>query len=50
MMSAYKDLTDALPSKIGRPDKFGIARPYFEPLIDEYRNLFDIMETAPSKE
>ena len=24
MMSAYKDLTDALPPKIGRPNKFGI--------------------------
>lgn len=24
VMSAYKDLTDALPSKIGRPNKFGI--------------------------
>jgi hypothetical protein len=51
MMSAYKDLTDALPSKIGRPNKFGIPPPYFdadaEPLIDEYRNLFDIMEAAP---
>ena len=40
MMSAYKDLTDALPSKIGRPNKFGIPPAYFdadnEPLIDEY--------------
>ena len=26
MMSAYKDLTDALPSRIGRPNKFGIPR------------------------
>src|SRR5262245_47269259 len=24
MISTYKDLTDALPSKIGRPNKFGI--------------------------
>src|SRR6476620_11587924 len=24
MMSAYKDLTDALPSRIGAPNKFGI--------------------------
>ena len=40
MMSAYKDLTDALPSRIGRPNKFGIPPAYFdadnEPLIDEY--------------
>ena len=51
MMSAYKDLTDALPAKIGRPNKFGIPPAYFdaddEPLIDEYRSLFDIMEAPP---
>lgn len=51
MMSAYKDLTDALPSKIGRPNKFGIPPAYFdadnEPLVDEYRNLFDRMEASP---
>src|SRR5262249_16023795 len=52
MMSAYKDLTDALPSKIGRANKFGIPPAYFdadtEPLIEEYRNLFDIMEAPPA--
>ena len=52
MMSAYKDLTDALPSKIGRPNKFGIPPAYFdadkEPLIDEYRALFDILEAPPA--
>ena len=52
MMSAYKDLTDALPSKIGRPNKFGIPPAYFdaqkEPLVDEYRALFDIMEAPPA--
>jgi hypothetical protein len=51
MMSAYKDLTDALPSKIGRPNKFGIPPAYFdadtEPLIDEYINLFAIMQAPP---
>jgi hypothetical protein len=51
MMSAYRDLTDALPSKIGRPNKFGIPPAYFdadnEPLVDEYRNLFDRMEASP---
>ena len=51
MMSAYKDLTDALPSKIGRPNKFGIPPAYFdadhEPLIDEYTNLFSIMQAPP---
>jgi hypothetical protein len=52
MMSAYKDLTDALPSKIGRPNKFDIPPAYFdadaEPLIDEYKNLLDIMEAPPA--
>src|SRR4029453_17797274 len=41
MMGAYKDLTDVLPSKIGRPNKYKIPPAYFdadnEPLIDEYK-------------
>ena len=52
MMSAYKDLTDALPSRIGQPNKFGIPPAYFdadnEPLLDEYRKLFDLMEAPPA--
>jgi hypothetical protein len=52
MMSTYKDLTDVLPSKTGRPNKFGIPPAYFEadkePLIDEYRALFDVMEAPPA--
>ena len=52
MMSAYKDLTDAVPSKIGRANKFGIPPAYFdadsEPLIDEYKALFDILEAPPA--
>jgi hypothetical protein len=52
MMSAYKDLTDALPAKIGRPNKFGIPPAYFdadkEALVDEYRALFDLMEAPPT--
>jgi hypothetical protein len=52
MMSAYKDLTDALPSRIGRANKFGIPPAYFdaenEPLIEEYRKLFDVMEAPPA--
>jgi hypothetical protein len=52
MMSAYKDLTDAFPSKIGRPNKFGIPPAYFdadsEPLLDEYRKLFDLMDAPPA--
>jgi len=52
MMGAYKDLTDALPSRIGRRNKYGIPPAYFdadnEPLIDEYRNLFAIMQAPPA--
>jgi hypothetical protein len=52
MMSAYKDLTDALPSKIGGPNKYGIPPAYFsagnEPLLDEYRRLFDVMQAPPA--
>jgi hypothetical protein len=52
MMSAYKDLTDALPSKIGRPNRFGIPPAYFdadnEPLLDEYTSLFSIMQAPPA--
>jgi hypothetical protein len=52
MIGAYKDLTDALPSRIGRPNKYGIPPAYFdadnEPLIDEYRNLFGIMHAPPA--
>ncbi|PDT70922.1 hypothetical protein [Bradyrhizobium sp. C9] len=52
MMSAYKDLTDALPSRIGRSSRLGIPPAYFdadnEPLLDEYRKLFDLMEAPPA--
>jgi len=52
MISAYKDLTDALPSKIGRPNKFGVPPAYFdadtEPLVDEYIALFAVMEAPPA--
>src|SRR5262245_23574185 len=51
MISAYKDLTDAIPSKVGRPNKFGIPPAYFdadnEPLLDEYVNLFSVMQAPP---
>jgi hypothetical protein len=52
LIGSYKDLTDAVPSKIGRPNKFGIPPAYFdadnEPLLDEYRKLFDVMEAPPA--
>ncbi|WP_375313106.1 hypothetical protein WHZ77_07595 [Bradyrhizobium sp. A5] len=52
VISTYKDLTDAMPSRIGRPNKFEIPPAYFdadiEPLIDEYGKLFDIMEAPPA--
>ena len=51
MISAYKDLTDAMPSKIGRPNKYKVPPAYFdadtEPLIDEYIALFAIMQAGP---
>jgi hypothetical protein len=51
MMSTYKDLTDVLRFKIGRANKFGIPPAYFdadnEYLIDEYLNLFNIMQAPP---
>lgn len=52
LMSTYKDLTDAQPSRIGRPNKLGIPPQYFdadnEPLIDEYKRLFEIMQAPPA--
>jgi hypothetical protein len=52
MMNAYKDLTDAVPSRIGRPNKFKIPPAYFdadgEPLLDEYYALFDLMDAPPA--
>ena len=52
MMGAYKDLTDAVPAKIGRPNKFGIPPAYFdaenEPLLDEYSSLIGLLEAPPA--
>jgi hypothetical protein len=52
MLSTYKDLTDALPSKIGRPNKFKIPPAYFdadnESLLDEYAALFKVMQAPPA--
>jgi hypothetical protein len=51
MMSAYKDLTDAVPARIGRLNKFGIPPAYFdadsEPVLDEYYALISLMEAPP---
>ena len=51
-MSTYKDLTDAVPSRIGRGNKFGIPPAYLdaaiEPLIDEYVALFNVMQAPPA--
>lgn len=52
VISSYKDLTDVMPSRIGRPNKFEIPPAYFdadiEPLVEEYGKLFDIMEAPPA--
>ena len=52
MISTYKDLTDALPSRIGRPNKFGLPPAYFDadndPLLEEYEALFKIMQAPPA--
>ena len=51
MIGAYKDLTDAVPSRIGAPNKIGIPPAYLdaslEPQLDAYRKLFDLMEAPP---
>jgi hypothetical protein len=52
MISAYKDLTDAIPSKIGRPNRFTIPPAYFdadnEPLLEQYAALFRVMQAPPA--
>jgi len=52
MIGARKDLTDVLPAKIGRPNKFKIPPAYFdadkEPLLDEYTRLFGLMQAPPA--
>jgi hypothetical protein len=52
VLSAYKDLTDALPSRTGGPNKYGIPPAYFdagnEALLDEYTKLFDVMQAPPA--
>jgi hypothetical protein len=51
-MSSYKDLTDEVPARIGRPNKFKIPPAYFdvatEPLLDEYYALFDLLDAPPA--
>jgi hypothetical protein len=51
MMSTYKDLTDAVPERIGGPNKWSIPPAYFdaanEPLIEEYIKLFAVMQAPP---
>jgi len=49
----YLDLTDALPSRIGRPNKFNVPPAYFdadiEVLIEDYRGLISLMEAPPAE-
>jgi hypothetical protein len=52
VMSTYKDLTDALPARIGAPNTFGVPPDHFdaaiEPQIQEYADLFKIMQAPPA--
>jgi hypothetical protein len=52
VMSSYKDLTDAVPQRIGPPNKFNVPPAYFdvaiEPLITEYAELFKVLQTPPA--
>ena len=52
MIGAYKDLTDAAPSRIGKPNKFGIPPAYLDaanaPLLDEYYRIFDFLDAPPA--
>ena len=52
VMSSYKDLTDAMPARIGRGNKFKVPPAYFdvaiEPLIDEYAAVFKVMQAPPA--
>ncbi|HET7154885.1 MAG TPA: hypothetical protein VFI87_05915 [Hyphomicrobiaceae bacterium] len=52
VISTYKDLTDAVPARIGRGNKFGVPPAYFdasiEPLVDEYAALFKVMQAPPA--
>jgi hypothetical protein len=52
MLSTYKDLTDALPPKVGRPNKFKIPSAYFdadnERQLDDYGALFKVMQAPPA--
>lgn len=52
VMSSYKDLTDAMPGRIGRGNNFKVPPAYFdvaiEPLIDEYAAVFKIMQAPPA--
>jgi hypothetical protein len=52
VMSTYKDLTDVMPERIGRPNKYGVPPAYFdadiEPLIEAYGALFSNLEAPPA--
>ena len=52
VISTYKDLTDAVPARIGRANRFGVPPAYFdadiEPLVEEYAALFAILQAPPA--
>jgi hypothetical protein len=51
VMSTYKDLTEAMPERIGPPNRYGVPPDYFdvaiEPLIEEYAGLFQALQAPP---
>jgi hypothetical protein len=51
VMSTYKDLTDAIPSRIGPANRFGVPPQYFdksiEPLIEDYSDFFKSIQAPP---
>src|SRR6202012_5067640 len=52
MISTYKDLTDLVPSQIGKPNKFEIPPAYFEgrhePVLEAYYRRFDFLDAPPA--
>ena len=48
VISTYKDLTDALPSRIGRGNKFGVPPAYFEAAIEPHTSYSNALVAGVS--